>query len=290
MYCFNHDWIEAKWRCRDCGRYFCPECIDTITVQHREIEICRMCRGKCEKLEEAVEKEEAELPFWAQFPLIYPLRGYGIVVIILAAVFLYLMNFAARFISFGPYGIIITVIFLVFAWGYISLFFLNIINSSAKGGKELPLMPDIDFQNPAGSVFSPLFLLAGTTILCIAPATAYYFFMNRQTDPLFWLLAVIGGLYLPMGLLAVAIFETIDALNPVPIIKSILRIPFQYVIACFFFYLCLLFIYLATTYLKLTIPFIGSILRLVIFLYFSATALHLLGLLYYKNKRKLRWA
>ena len=65
----------------------------------------------------------------------------------------------------------------------------------------------------------PLLLFGACVLLCAAPAAVCYLFSNRHAGTLFYLLVIPGALYFPMGLLAVGVYESIDALNPVPIVK-----------------------------------------------------------------------
>ena len=143
--CVNHANAAAEWRCRDCGKHFCRECIDTIRVSGREIEICRLCRGKCEELVQAAGKDEEEVSFLTGIPsvFVFALRGSGPILIFTIALFVYIINLVGTWIGrvLPPYGVIMTLILAVFAWGYVALFLLGVITVSVKGEKELPLAP-----------------------------------------------------------------------------------------------------------------------------------------------------
>ena len=292
--CINHPEAEAEWRCRDCGEYLCAECVKTITAQHQRVEVCRLCGGKCVRLEQPPAAAEAGPSFLASLPsaFVYPVRGSGPAIIVVAALFICVATAIAARIGalLFPYGFVITILVNVFCWGYVMLLLFSIMANSAKGDRELPAMPALDIGTPGESIGVPFGLLIGCGAVSFGAAAAYYFFAGRHADDIFWFLAAVGGLYFPMGLLAVGVFECIEALSPGPIVKSILRIPFQYLVACIFFYVFVVAAYLPWRYITFRPRLVASTLRMLVFLYASAVAFHLLGRLYYTNRTRLRWA
>ena len=48
---------------------------------------------------------------------------------------------------------------------------------------------------------------------------------------------ILALLYIPMGMLAIAMFNSAVALNPLVIVKAITRIPLRYLLACGLFFL-----------------------------------------------------
>jgi hypothetical protein len=294
-HCINHPEAEAEWRCQDCGKLLCAECVKTITVQYERVEVCRLCGGKCVRLEPpAAAAAEAGPSFLASLPsvFVYPLRGGGPAIIVVTALFVCIATAIAAWIGgiLFPYGIIITILVNVVCWGYVALFLFSIIANSAKGDRELPTVPTLDVGSPAESIGMPFGLLIGCGGVSFGAAAAYYFFAGRHADELFWFLAAIGALYFPMGMLAVGVFECIEALSPGPIVKSILRIPLQYLVACVFFYPLAVAAYLPWRYIRFRPHLVASTLKVLVFLYAAAVAFHLLGRLYYTNRHRLRWA
>ena len=103
-----------------------------------------------------------------------------------------------------------------------------------------------------------------------------------------WLLIAWAFLYFPMGLLAVSIFKTPVALNPVLIIKSVATIPIRYFNACVLFFL----IFAVNNWLGPVLagfPIIGRVIQLFFSLYMVIVAMRVLGLIYCANAKELDW-
>jgi hypothetical protein len=292
--CINHPEAGAEWRCRDCGKLFCTDCVKTISVESQQVEVCRDCGGKCVRLEASVAAAEAGPPFLADVPsaFLYPLRGNGPAILVATSLFVCLATAIAAWIGglLFPYGLVITIAVNALCWGYVALLLFSVIATSARGDRQLPTVPDASFGNPGEDIGMPFGLTIGCGVFSFAPAAAYYFFAGRHADEVFWFLAALGGLYFPMALLAVGVFECLDALSPGPIVKSILRIPLQYLVACLFFYPLAVAAYLPWRYIVFRPRLVASTLKVFVFLYVAAVAFRLLGRLYYTNRTKLKWA
>ncbi|HZQ46278.1 MAG TPA: hypothetical protein VFC07_04645, partial [Verrucomicrobiae bacterium] len=102
---------------------------------------------------------------------------------------------------------------------------------------------------------------------------------------------VLGCLYFPMGFLAVAMFDTITALNPMLIVPSIIKLPMQYLVACVILAAAFAVRWFGNGLLQAIIPImiVPDIISSFIGLYFLTVQCRILGLLYFTNKPRLGW-
>jgi len=282
--CKNHPTLPATWQCNSCQNYFCEQCIKVLNLRNETIRVCPHCKGLCRNL--APEEQEVK-PFFEQLPqaFSYPFKGNGKILLIGGAIFFWLLELIVSISIFGFF-------IMFFVGGYLIAYMFDIITSSANGDKELPAWPD--FSDFWGDIIHPIFLVIATSVVCSLPAIFYFFLPARSgqsiflTDPLFWIAIIVGLLYFPMGLLAVALFNRVLALNPLLVISSILKVPMEYLAACG----VLLLVYVARICgegLAGSIPFLGHILGWSFSLYFLMVEARTLGLIYYANKNRLRW-
>jgi len=113
---------------------------------------------------------------------------------------------------------------------------------------------------------------------------------------IFWSLLTYGVFFFPMGTLEVVMFDSVNGLNPVLIIRSIGSTLVRYCLLVVLFYsLTVLFIFLRTRMI-IILPrsgIISMIISTYILFIFSMYALliigHLLGRFYYKYQDELNW-
>ena len=168
---------------------------------------------------------------------------------------------------------------------------LKIIRSSASGEGELPDWPE--FSNWWDDILRPFLLILGTVLFCMLPALAWFLLMIRgRADASAGLgllgLVAAGLLYLPMGLTAVALFNTAAALNPAVVVGSIARIPLQYLAACVML-LAILAIRTVCGWAFEAVPLAGAAVFGFVSFYLLTVEMRVLGLLYHANRRKLDW-
>ena len=224
--------------------------------------------------------------FFALLPgaFAYPFRGRGKFLLIGGAIFFWV----ARFLSAVPiFGIVIA----LFVAGYLCAFMMKVIDSSARGEQEPPNWPDVsDF---ASDILYPLFLVIGTVAFCFVPAIGLVIARSvyhwETATPV--VVAVAAGLlYLPMGLMAVALWDSLAALNPLLIIPSILKVPLQYLTACVLLAAVVGLRYFSGQFVGGASPLLVG-LPIVDFLglYFLMVEMRILGLIYYGNEEKFGW-
>ena len=221
---------------------------------------------------------------------VYPFKGSGIILIIVATVCAALLELLSIVLFVGWFAGIAQLLFSL----YLTVFYISIIASSAANEKELPDWPDLtDFWD---DILRPVLLFAGAMLVSWGPSIFYArgnllgFFAGREgtSSPLAYLMLIWALLYFPMALLAVALFDSLTGLNPLIVIKAILKIPFSYLQACVLF--CLVyFVNFALAGRLDAIPILGFVLRIFFSLYMMMVAMRILGLIYHANAARIGW-
>ncbi|MEN6578955.1 MAG: hypothetical protein ABFD90_21610 [Phycisphaerales bacterium] len=241
------------------------------------------------------EPPERPLP-WIVDIFLYPLNGPGMLVLALSTgiplVLRVLVKLSyALFVAFPP-ALLLWIPLWMIHWTallvfilYINWYVVECIRDSAAGG--------IRAMNTSGLTpgFAELFWQGLTSLVCgvacMAPAILYAAYGGGH-DPLFWFLYGLGGFLFPMALLAVTLFESLRALNPVLVLGSIFSTFLPYcLLAAFCYVLCLL---APVAFQRL----IGDLWYVGYFLLFAAFYLllilaHLVGRFCWKYEEKLNW-
>ncbi len=157
----------------------------------------------------------------------YPFRGYGWIILLSGTVVLSgIQWFQMLPISIGLLNLFLS----LSAWGYLLVMLQNVIQRTALGESDLPDWPDFEgFGELIGKCFQWFVVL----MVCFGPALFIVFNMAREDggDPelrslvLVWTAVVAGAVYCPMALLAVAMFDTVGAVNPMLVVRSISQVP-----------------------------------------------------------------
>ena len=247
---------------------------------------------KAAKYEQELEEESPEetesaaqrrLPWFIDI-FLYPLSMPGLITLGIIIVIPLLINIAVGLA--GPFGLLILipgfviriVIGLYFLW-YIA----ECIRDSADGGIRAP---ETMANTPGlGDMFWQWLRVLVCWLLFVGPVVYYYVYGN-STDTIYWSLLAFGLFFLPMGLLAVTLFDSIRGLNPILIISSIFSTFFQY---------CGLLLILAAV--VLTVKAVRNIafgkwsafISGYIGIYIVLVLAHLLGRFYWRYQEKLNW-
>jgi DNA-directed RNA polymerase subunit RPC12/RpoP len=229
--------------------------------------------------------EEAPVPFL--YALAYPANLDGLIQIAVFVLGLWLMNAFTALLGVlaGPYGALLSVIGQVIVLGYIVYYAGYCIYDSAQGGRHAPAISPAHLVD-LGELLSQLLLLVAAVALCFWPAAVYRGVTGRS-DAWFWILGATGAFFLPMTLLTAALFDGIDALNPLLILRSILTtLPA---------YLALLVelgvpggVWLAVRPVLAGTP-MAHVLAPVAYLYLLLVGAHLLGRFYRQHQDRLQW-
>jgi pSer/pThr/pTyr-binding forkhead associated (FHA) protein len=229
--------------------------------------------------------------FYKSIPgaFVYPLKRNGLFLLAVGTLvfgtifFFATFRFNGRFMA-GLVGLILA----AYVIGYLFLYMQAIITSTALGGKEMPPWPE--YENWWDSGAQPYFRLLAIFSACVAPAIlcAAYFGSAGRLLLAPWLVAAFC--YGPMALLAVAMDDSLAALNPLLVIPAIGRVPLEYLVSCLLFGGLLFGLSELTARIGLLHPpIVRQMLNVFIGLYFMVVEMRLLGLLYYTRKDRFGW-
>lgn len=235
--------------------------------------------------------DECKLP-WIINAFLYPISASGMVnlavFVLLPRVISFMAGLLAAFLSpylrFGTSYLIFFITapcYLVFG-GYVCYYVSHCIIDSSRGQRRATDVP-IAGTFGAGDLLSQVILLLGCVAICFWPSAVYYV-LKEQTDARFWLLATYGIFFLPMSFLAGVIYDSLDALNPLLIVRSIFRTFLPYCGLVLFFYALSVFIVEISPRLP-----VWAFIRRTIEIYLAFVLAHRLGWFYWWYKDKLDW-
>jgi len=260
--------------------------------------------------EESAEKTETAAPVQRKLPwlidiFLYPLSISGLIHLVIFLCVPILLSLAYQFLLqyIYPVGDLILAILYVLFVGYVLYYLSWCIIDSTKGGLRAP---DMNLQSsPAkGEIIECVGIFLACIVVCFWPAAVYYI-LTKKTDFLYWLLTAAGLLFFPMALLAGFLNDSISGLNPMLIIKSVIKtFPAYFPVVIFFagFFAVLsrvipplpqskglepMLLYLSQV---INVFFNARYaLRSTGFIYLAMIGAHILGGFYYKYQEKLDW-
>lgn len=218
---------------------------------------------------------------------VYPanLDGLGQIVVLalswwLVGLFGGLLGALAR-----SYGSLLALLGQGMVAGYIVFFVGYCIYDSSQGGRRAPPV-SLAHTPDLSDLVSQLLLLVAAVAICLWPVAVYRGVAGRA-DAWFWVLGAVGAFFLPMSLLTAALFDGIDALNPVLIVRSIaVTLPAYVGLLVEFGLLSGVFLGVRWTLMRVPVP---QVLSTVIYLYVLLMGAHLLGRFYWRHKGRLGW-
>ncbi|MGA2556541.1 MAG: FHA domain-containing protein [Verrucomicrobiota bacterium] len=231
--------------------------------------------------------------FFAAIPgaFVFPFRRSGLVLLIGGAVFFVGLNFFQRVAGFAPFGIglIIGVAIAIFCSGYLFAFLKSIIATTAQGEEEMPDWPEYDGWVESG--LTPFFEMLAVFVICLGPGYGYKWFAPHPQAWLTWTLFIGGLAYMPMALLALAVYDNLVALNPVLVLLSIARAPVEYAVTCLVLGFLVFSLGEATQWLRenVDVPVVAPMVREFLALYTLTVVMRVAGLLYYAKQDRLNW-
>jgi len=234
---------------------------------------------------------ERKLP-WVLDVFLYPISMSGLINLGIFWILPILIGFMRIILPIPFLGLIVSVIVAA----YMYYFFMECIRDSASGGIRAPenigSMPDI------GDVFWQLLEIVASVFIFWGPVGIYLICKmwqasdlgvqyDSKTDLIFWLLLGYAIFFFPMGILAVAMFNSTSAFNPFLWIASIFSAFFQYCGLVLLF--CVLALLASMIVAVLAASWVFAFFFGAIFIYHVMIAAHLLGRFYYLNSEKLNW-
>lgn len=265
--CRNHASARATWQCCRCSACLCDSCVEVKQYGATRVELCPECREPCEPLAAADPLVERSAPSSLLSAFAYPLSGEGLLTIVGGAVVITLLGWLG--------GLIGSAIGAAVLLGYM----LVIVNQTAEGADGLPDWPDFSL--------SPLFLGVVTGVVAFGPAFAAL--AGTGSLPLFWTLLAVGALYAPMGWVAVSLYDSALALDPVKVLRGILGAGPAYLFACALLFATMLVgqaLLVGTTLLG---PWLGDLVGTGVLLYLAIVEMRILGLVYRRRAHEIGW-
>lgn len=277
--CARHPVSAAAVRCATCTKSWCTGCT-TRSLRGVTLSVCPICDGRGRL--EAVRPPERAGDFVRALGTVwrYPLQGSGWVVLLSGAllytVLLWIIGFGGWVVPFAALSV------GGFALGYLWVFLLSIVTSTADGADELPDWPD---ASRFYEIAAPLGRFALAVALCTLPALAAWLLLDASAL-VFMVLLVLGLFYLPICIIALAIGGTARDLNPVVLLPAAVRCGPAYLAACG----ALLLVLLARSFAERAlgdVPLLGGAFGGLLGTYFLAVQMRILGLLYRTHERRI---
>jgi len=222
-YCKFHPKSPARFLCNKCNRTFCDLCVTSRNVGPKVIKTCRSCGVECVPVHF---QAAAQKSFYASLAgsFKYPIKGAGIIIIICAAVAFAALKIVSARSLFG-------IVTKVSIFGAIFLFMQNIIHTTTSDEEE-----DIGFPDFSGT-FGAAIQLAVTFVasfwLWIGLMIAKLFDVDIPGEAII-ASYILGLIYFPMALLAVAMKDSPLAANPLIVLPAMMKAPVEYSITVLF--------------------------------------------------------
>ena len=240
-----------------------------------------------------VEKPPVRKLPWIMDMFLYPTSTSGLINLGIFWILPILLGLIGRIL---PIPFIWAIASLIVA-AYMYYYFMECIRDSAKGSIRAP--ENIGSMPSMGDAISQAMEIVASVVIFWGPVAAYSmyksfwqssgsgFTYDPRTDVLFWLLLAYGIFFFPMGLLALAMFDSTSAFNPLLWIASIFSTFFHYSSLVLFF--CVLAWLVSRVISSFPQSWLFAYLFGVAFIYLAMVAAHLLGRFYYLNSKKLNW-
>jgi hypothetical protein len=295
-FCKSHPRSVARFACPRCGHHFCELCVSTRQSDGRARTFCRACGTECAPLgarPPAVVPHEQGFAARLGGAFLYPFKGDGMILLGAGTAFYAIINAASFFAQFAfLYGMAVILMLTAFATGYLISYLRRILISSATGEEQMPDWPDVSEFND--DIVAPLLQLLGTVAVCFLPAAAVWLFIghdNPWAGPARIAATLFGCACFPMAFLAVSMFDSVAALNPLLIFPSILRIPLQYLVTILLLAGVLAIRFAGEAFIErlLPLPLLVRTAFGFVGLYLLTVEMRILGLLYLANKDRLGW-
>jgi LSD1 subclass zinc finger protein len=295
---------EGLIECPHCGSYLglpskqaaAAKKKDTIQLKDTPEESTREPDWPQQKVEEQAEEVGRRKLPWPIDILLYPANLQGIITIGIII--------AGRFVGmFCCLGVIAQ--YLVYMYMY--WYFCECVRDSAEGGLRAP----VTIGNEA--TFSEMFWQSLNILACclffFGPELIYkgYVIFTDTTvnSIILWSLRSYGIFFFPMGILAVVMFDSVNGLNPVLLVRSIASAFFQYCgLVILFYSLAILYLFgvvgagvsaaitaagTESIFSKLFSGLMFFVVIYIAFIWFFFVAGHLLGRFYWKYQERLYW-
>ncbi|MSU58024.1 MAG: FHA domain-containing protein [Pedosphaera sp.] len=220
-FCKFHPKTPARFFCNKCRKFFCDLCVSTRASSAGSKKTCRACGVEVTPVLIERGAGGGGKTFYARLPgaMVYPFQGMGVFYMLIAAV----VFSALRFVGGGITGIFITAA----AYGFLFLFMQNIIHTTASDENTTLELPS------GGDLGGGFVSLLGTIVMSFWLYIILWVCRYKDIDvPGAALIGakILGCLYCPMAILAIAMKDSVIAGNPLVVLPAILRMPLEYAV------------------------------------------------------------
>jgi hypothetical protein len=229
---------------------------------------------------------ERQLP-WPLDILLYPTSPSGLIAIAVIASVPLFLGLLARLVPFsGAHLGLLPFLVTLFVGVYAAWYWAECTYDSAIGGTRAPKVS----TGPMNwrDMFSRVIYLFAVCAVYILPVVLYHRFSGR-TDGIFWGLLAWAIVLSPMGLLAMVIYDSSSALNPLLLLDAIRRTLFSYAGLLAFFALLGSALWLTFEGTDEEVSLWHDLLVTVIAIYGSFVLAHILGRFYWRCREKIDW-
>ncbi|OQA02112.1 MAG: hypothetical protein BWY69_01192 [Planctomycetes bacterium ADurb.Bin401] len=311
--------------CPKCGKWFsvpdncggkkgkCPQCKSAVAIPASDKQLLpaelvkpkliheepqRFVNTLNEEFKNDVDAKNTKRKYlWFIDVFFYPLNANGISMIFIMAGIPFLIMCISFFMLPWPVlglfismvGSLILMIINLYAYFYIC----QCVRNSAQG--YVRLCVNVSEYSSLGETFFMMLRIIGCFFLFFAPCVIRLINNEGKTDNLFYYLLAAGAALFPISLLSVVMYDSVRGLNPVLLIKSILKTFFHYaglvvVLWAGLFVIGYTRIYFIKAFSANFVLFtLGVGIARFIKIYLLMVAAHLLGRYYYKNAERLNW-
>jgi len=246
-------------------------------------------------LREREEPPQRPLPWFLDI-FLYPMNKLGLMIPLFCAGVPFALRPALMWsrdltLVFPP-GLFLWVPLMFAHWGalllgllYVNWYIAECIRDSAGGGIRAA---DTTGSTPGlGELIGQSFTMLVCGAACIGPSIVYGGSHGEGT--VYWVLYGVGGFLFPMALLAVTMFETLRALNPLLLLPSILGTLVPYCLLAAFCYAFCRLPDLAIRKLLSRETWVSGYVLLFATFYLALVLAHLLGRFHWKYAERLNW-
>jgi FHA domain len=230
--CKHHPKTPGRYHCPKCSHYYCDACISIRRIEGKQTKLCRHCGVECTPVQVQLRIAEP-VGFFKRLPgaFAYPLRGSGVILLVVGTFLLVLMKAGAKLMVWGNirlfvYGIILQIIL----GGYLYAFMQNVVQTTATEDEEMPDLPGV--ANVWEDILLPCCQFLGMVLMCFGPAMVLWVWAKLNDDTGIkiaqYVAFAFGCIYYPMAFLAVTVLDSVAAANPLLVASSILRVLKEY--------------------------------------------------------------
>ena len=231
---------------------------------------------------------------WPVDIFLYPANASGLIHIAIFVIVPILLDLLHKFFlsRAGHYGGLLILAFYIFLIGYILSYLAECIRDSAGG--------ELRASNPPSSISGREEILGQCVVwlacyaFCFGPATfygGYAHYREAETNyVILGLLLAYGIFFFPMGILAAAMFDSVNGLNPILLVCSIASTFLQYC-GLVVFLACLGFLRVGLSMLSFRQRWgiLANVVPDLLLIWLLLVAVHLIGRFYWRYQEKLNW-